>query len=83
MLDFARSNLHAFNLAPSRLRRPRIVSYDVWEANEKKIVLRVGYRIGKWMAASLETKLVLVRWVGDDLEIVAQRDPPRMEASSL
>lgn len=82
ILEFQQENTYG-GVGP----RPRIYSHEVVEASERRTVLRIGYSRGRPASASYpnrpETKLFLVRWVGDDLEVVSQRDAPRMEASSL
>ena len=84
MLDFDRSNPGAFNQDAQKKFLPFIHSYEVWEANEEKIVLRVviGNVSLSTSTKTVLTTLLLVRWVGDDLEVVAQRDAPRKEAPS-
>jgi hypothetical protein len=57
--------------------KPKVRSYEVWEANEKRIVLRVLFRV-----YHPQTNLLLVQWVAGDLKVVGHRDAPRKEASS-
>jgi hypothetical protein len=51
--------------------KPKVRSYEVWEANEKGIVLRVLFRV-----YHPQTNLLLVRWVEGDLKVVGHRDVP-------
>lgn len=77
MLDFERSNPYALSPRQRLLKRPFIHSYDVRGASEKRIVLRVVFTVRQHPQA----KLLLVRWVGDELEVVAQRDAPPPRAT--
>lgn len=78
MREYDSKNLYSFSQRQGTLLSPTVRSYEVWEVNEKRIVLRVIFKIEQHP----RTKLLLVRWAGSGLEIVAQRDAPRKEAAT-
>lgn len=66
----------------SRGQLPTIISYDVIEANEQRTVIKVTLQSGMAHDARPVTRLYRARWVGNDLEVVAQSDVPSIEAKS-
>ena len=73
MLDF-----QAGSRGSRRSRQPHIMSYDVVEANERRIIIKLTYGVGP-LPQRAETKLFLVHWIGSRLKIVSQKDAPRKE----
>lgn len=70
MRDYDARNPDSLVPRDARITGNTVFSYDVREANEDRVVLRVVFGNGGRVA----TKLLLVSWVDGDLEVVAHRD---------